>query len=213
MSSSLIKGLYAIVDNMYCPDKDHVMLARQFLEGGAPILQLRMKGEKDRSKMRQAAEGIMDLKKNYSFTFIVNDDVDLAKEIGADGVHGGIDDAPIREAREKLGSGFLIGYSSHSLKEAEKAAQEGADSVALGTIFSTPSKPEGHPIQGLETLTQVVQSVKIPVVAIGGIHRENIFKVLETGVQCVAMIGAITRVKSITEEVKWYCEVLKCVSA
>ena len=208
ISSPTIEGLYAIVDNSYCPALDHVTLARQFLAGGARLLQLRIKGIRDRKYFRRVAAGIMALKAEFPFTFIVNDDVRLALELGADGVHGGSDDMPIARARACLGPQALVGYSAHSLAEVQWAEQEGANYVAFGAIFPTELKPPDHPIQGLEKLAQAVASVSIPVVAIGGIHRANIRQVLETGVAAVAMIGGITKAPDIARETQWYCKVL-----
>jgi len=208
----LIKGPYAIVDNTYCPQTDHVALAHLFLKGGARLLQLRMKGERDLKKITRTVSAIMEFKKAYDFTFIVNDHAAVAREIGADGEHGGADDLPIQEARVLLGKGFLIGYSAHSIEEALEAERRGADYVAFGAIFPTRTKPVGHPVQGLEKLRELVKKTAIPVVAIGGIHRKNLHQVLETGVASVAMIGALTQAQDVTEEVKWYCQAIKSFS-
>src|SRR3989338_6659959 len=107
-ANSLIKGPYAIVDNTYCPQTDHVALAHLFLKGGARLLQLRMKGERDLKKITRTVSAIMEFKKAYDFTFIVNDHAAVAREIGADGEHGGADDLPIQEERVLLGKGFLM---------------------------------------------------------------------------------------------------------
>jgi thiamine-phosphate pyrophosphorylase len=207
-NGSHIKGLYALVDTTYHPQKDHLELAREFLKGGAQILQLRMKGEKDLDHIRQVACSIQELKADYDFTFIINDHVDLALEIVADGLHGGHDDISIQAARDRLGNDILIGYSAHSLPEVYQAFEQGADYVALGAIFPTSTKPLSHPVQGLETLQKAVELVDIPVVAIGGIDRSNLYQILETQVSAVAMIGGLTKATDVAKEVKWYCDAI-----
>jgi len=146
----------------------------------------------------------MGFKKQYPFTFIVNDFVEIALEVGADGVHVGQDDLPIEEVRKKVGNKMLIGYSSHSLEEALKAQKRGADYVAFGAIFPTKTKAPGHPVQGLEKLGQVVKKLSIPVVAIGGINKNNFRQVKETGVAAIAMISALTESKNIAAETQFF---------
>lgn len=196
-----VRGLYTIVDR--------AGLARDYLEGGARIVQLRdkrrLESEKSRGDFLRTALALADLKKTYDFLFIVNDDVEIAREVGADGVHVGKDDAPIAACREILGPGKIVGYSSHALEEAIEAEKQGADYVAFGAIFPTPTKGPGHPVQGIDKLRQVVHSVKIPVVAIGGIGRENIKDVLATGADCVAMISALAQAEDRVKETKFFC--------
>ena len=146
----------------------------------------------------------MSFKNDFDFTFIINDHVDVALEIGADGVHVGADDMPVAEVRKKVGDKMLIGYSSHSLEEALQAEEGGADYVAFGAIFPTKTKGPGHPVQGLEKLRAVVEAVKIPVVAIGGINKENFGQVLETGVASIAMITALTDASDIAKRSQQY---------
>lgn len=198
-----ISGLYAIVDNSFSLQYDHATLAAFFLKGGAKILQLRMKGAEEEAVLR-AAQSILTLKKSYSFTFILNDAVTLAKELKVDGVHVGENDMPVAKVRELVGQKRLIGYSSHSLEEALIAEKMGADYVALGAIFPTKTKGPGHPVQGLEKLRAVVSLVKIPVVAIGGITRNNIENLLQTGVKSFALITGLTMTRNIEEETSWY---------
>lgn len=201
-----IQGIYALCDTSLNPALDHLELARALLEGGVPILQLRMKGEKDLGRVRRVTEGILALKDRYDFCFLLNDYVELAAELRVDGVHVGQDDLAPREARQILGPGRLIGYSSHGYEEAVAAADSGADYVALGAIFPTATKGPGHPVQGLETLRRVVQGVSVPVVAIGGINRNNFASVVATGVSAVAMIGALTLAPDIGAEARWFVE-------
>lgn len=205
-SAQKIRGLYALCDQSYRKDLDHVEMASQLLAGGVNILQLRMKGAQDLKKISQTAKAIMALKKQYEFTFILNDFVELGLELGVDGIHVGQDDMSltklrghIQERRSSQGQPILLGYSSHSLREAKDAEAAGADYVALGAIFPTATKGPGHPVVGVTTLKQVVQSLQVPVVAIGGIDKDNFKQVQETGVAAIAMIGGLTHMPNITQ--------------
>lgn len=203
--SQRLQGLYTIADNQFRPDKSHLQLAEAFLRGGAKVIQLRMKKQTlSPFFIEQCAEEIMKLKQRYVFTFIVNDFVDVALEVEADGVHVGANDMPLQEVRRKVGSKMLIGYSSHSLKEALTASTAGADYVAFGAIFPTKTKGPGHPVQSLEKLRKVVETLKVPVVAIGGIGRENFKQVLETGVASIAMITALTEAPDIATATQYF---------
>lgn len=198
-----ISGLYAIVDSGVSAGQDLVRLARDYLEGGLKILQLRDKtGAADRLSV---AKRIAAFKAEFDFLFIVNDDLEVAKAVNADGIHVGKDDPSPEECRRVLGPGKIVGYSSHALEEAVAAESRGADYVAFGAIYPTATKGPGHPVQGLEKLRRVVASVRIPVVAIGGIGRANIKDVLATGVHSVAMISALAESEDRAEEVRHFC--------
>ncbi len=205
-----IFGLYAILDASLMADTDPEELATDYLEGGARILQLRDKKRMASAEagkiFRRRAHTIAALRKRYPFTFIVNDDLEVASAVEADGIHVGKDDFSIGECRKRLGPSALIGYSSHSLEEALQAEREGADYVAFGAIYPTRHKGPGHPLQGIEKLRHVVQSLQVPVVAIGGIGRDNIKDVLATQVASVAVISALvpTELRSRREEVRFF---------
>lgn len=202
-----LTGLYAIVD-LPCIPTAPVQFVEDCLRGGAPIVQLRDKrrNESDEARrlFRETAAKIASLKRDYRFLFIVNDDLDVAIEVDADGIHVGKDDLSIAECRRRIGSSKLIGYSSHALAEAVEAEGRGADYVAFGAIYPSPTKGPGHPVQGIGKLREVVLALKVPVVAIGGIGRSNIEEVLATGVASVAMISALTKASDPSEEVRFY---------
>ncbi|MDO8526358.1 MAG: thiamine phosphate synthase [Deltaproteobacteria bacterium] len=206
--SSKISGFYAIADNSFRPDLTPVDLARAYVEGGCRLIQLRVKDDVrcPMSDVRKFAEAIMVLKKKYDFTFIMNDHVDIALEVGADGVHVGADDMPVDQVRRQVGAKMLIGYSSHSISEALEAQKAGADYVAFGAIFPTKTKGPGHPVQGLDRLRELVTAVPIPVVAIGGITRGNFKNVMETGASAIAMITALTDSPNIEQEARFFVE-------
>lgn len=199
-----ISGLYALADTMHRPDLTPFDLAREFVRGGAPIIQLRMKGKK-REEIRQQAERIMTLKIQAAFTFIVNDDPVIAREVGADGAHVGQGDMKVTEARRIVGADRLVGVSTHSLEEAIAAEKNGADYIACGAIFPSVSKPRDHIVIGLEGLKEIAAAVKIPIVAIGGINRDNFREVLETGASAIAMISALSKSPDIAAETRFFC--------
>jgi len=206
-----IKGLYAIADPTWNPRDSLCELVCDFLEGGVRIVQLRMKKPQDADPswekgVEQEARAIASLKKDYDFTFIVNDYVDVAIRVGADGVHVGENDMPVDEVKKRVPKGVIVGYSSHSLDEARAAVAKGADYVALGAIFPTPTKGPGHPVQGIPALAELVKSVDVPVVAIGGIVRTNIDQVIEAGADSVAMITGLSKAPSVVEATRWFVE-------
>ncbi|MBI2081994.1 MAG: thiamine phosphate synthase [Deltaproteobacteria bacterium] len=199
-----LAGLYTIADTHSSRNLSPREIALMYLQGGATTLQLRMKGA-PADQVFQAAREIVGLKELFNFRLIVNDSLEVAREINADGYHGGKEDPSIEEARRILGPRKLIGYSSHSVAEALEAEKRGADYVAFGAIFPSPSKGHDHPVQGIEKLREVVSLLNVPVVAIGGIGRDNIKRVLSTGVSMVAMISALLRPGvSTVDEVKFY---------
>jgi thiamine-phosphate pyrophosphorylase len=206
-----IKGLYAIADPAWNPRDSLCELVREFLAGGARIVQLRMKKPEDaepswEERVRGEARAISKLKEDYNFTFIVNDYVDIAIEVGVDGVHVGENDMPVDEVKKRVPEGVIVGYSSHSLNEARAAVAKGADYVAFGAIFPTPTKGPGHPVQGIDALTELSASVDVPVVAIGGIVRGNVDQVIEAGADSVAMITGLSRAPCVSDEVRWYVD-------
>lgn len=206
-SDKKIKGLYAIVDNTFSNKRSHVELAGSFLIGGAPILQLRIKKPGSSTWNREVydvAKNIMKFKEKYNFTFIINDYVDVAAEVGADGVHVGFNDMPVEEIRKRTNSRLIVGYSAHSIGEAIVAERRGMDYVAFGAIYPTKTKGPGHPIQGIDKLKELVKTIATPVVAIGGINRLNVGDVIRAGASAAAMITGLTQAKDVVGETKWY---------
>jgi len=201
-----IKGLYAIIDNSVRPDISNVEIARRVLFGGAKAIQLRGKGLSSKELLSQARE-IRELSKKTGAMLIVNDRADIALLSDADGVHLGQDDLPIAEARKILGSGKLIGISTHNLEQAIKAGAAGADYIGFGPVFGTKTKADAEEAKGLEALREITNSVKIPVAAIGGITLENAKEVAKAGADAVAVISAIAKADDIKATTKRFVEV------
>jgi len=184
-----VSGLYLVLDRPFLKGRDEVEAARAAIKGGARVLQLRDRtGEK--GEMLAVASKLRELCAREGVLFIVNDHLDLALATGADGLHLGQTDLPLKEARRLLPIDSLLGLSCHSAEEAKAAEEAGADYVALGSIFPTTSKEKARVI-GLETLARASKSISLPIVAIGGINQENVAQVLQAGAGAVAVISAV----------------------
>jgi thiamine-phosphate pyrophosphorylase len=195
--------LYVITD----PMRDHIKTAREAVAGGAKIVQLR---EKTASK-KQILKWAKKMRKLVPI-FIINDYADIAKKVGADGIHLGQEDLKkdsVAQTRKRLGEDKIIGVSTHSFSQAVKAEKMGADYISVGPIFSTPSKPGIKPL-GLKLLRRVLKRVKIPVVAIGGIKESNIYDVRKTGCKRVAVIRAVLEKKYIKKAVSRLRRMFSC---
>lgn len=195
-SAPAVAGLYAITPE----DADTDRLARKVaaaLAGGARLIQYRSKSS-DAAARRAQAECLLGLCRHAGATLIVNDDLELALAIGADGVHLGRDDGDVTAARARLGSDRLLGVSCYdSLELAVAAVAQGADHVAFGSAFDSPTKPEA-PRAPSELFAQAKDRLRVPVVAIGGITPENAHLVIEAGADAVAVITALFGASDIT---------------
>jgi hydroxymethylpyrimidine kinase / phosphomethylpyrimidine kinase / thiamine-phosphate diphosphorylase len=180
-----ISGVYLITDQ---GDGlvDRVCLA---LRGGISTLQYRAKGKEHGECLAEGGE-LKRLAASFGTTFIVNDDLQLAKELDADGVHLGQDDGDVAAARALLGPGKVIGRSTHNLDEALRAERDGADYIGFGAMYPTGSKVVSH-LPGVEGLESIRGSVKIPIVAIGGITAGNACRVIEAGADALAVISSV----------------------
>jgi thiamine-phosphate pyrophosphorylase len=176
-------------------------MVRAACEGGADVVQFRDKMLSVKERYDVGLQ-LAEICYEHKVLFIVNDMLDLALSVGADGVHLGQDDLPQDAARElvnKFGAtDFLIGRSTHSLEQAQQAEQEGADYIGIGPVFATPTKPAYNPV-GLDLVKAVTSQVKTPHVAIGGIDPSNIQQVLEAGAQRVAVVRAVCGAEDVAE--------------
>lgn len=186
-----VAGLYAIVDPLDT-GRSPVELANAFLAGGARLLQLRLKQASAR-ELLAAAAAIARLARAADAVFLVNDRPDIARAVGADGVHLGQDDLPVSAARRVLGPGRLVGVSTHDVDQARAADAEGADYIGVGPIYATTSKEQPLTPRGLDLVRAVRAAVGCPIVAIGGITAETAEDVRRAGANAVAMISALVR--------------------
>ena len=182
--------LYAVTDRKMLGDISEVEAARLCYEGGADVVQLRMK-DTDGGEMLEKAKAIQEIAQKHCKFFIVNDRLDVAILAGADGVHIGQSDIPVEEARRLVGDEMIIGVSVSNVEEAVKAVEGGADYLGVGAIFNTSTKPDADQGIGLDTLMEICQAVDVPVVAIGGINRGNIIEVIRAGADGAAVVSAI----------------------
>ncbi|HOI12775.1 MAG TPA: thiamine phosphate synthase [Methanoculleus sp.] len=182
--------LYVVTDEAIGLGRSHVELARQAVAGGADVIQLRDKRLSGRA-LFDAALAVREVTLDAGALFIVNDRLDVALAAGADGVHLGASDLPIREARKIAPPGFIIGASVGSVAAAVRAAAAGADYVALSPTFSTGSKGDAGPGHGLMRLSEIRAAVPLPLVAIGGINAVNVSDVIAAGADGVAVISAV----------------------
>ncbi len=188
--SARIRGLYLITAETLGGSAELLARARAGLAGGARVLQYRDKSA-DRERRLTEAMALARLCREAGACFIVNDDVELAAEVGADGVHLGRDDGDPGAARRRLGADAVIGVSCYdSLERARQAAAVGADYVAFGSFFPSPTKP--HAVRPpLRLLTDAKAALALPVVAIGGIDADNAPQLIEAGADAVAVISSV----------------------
>ena len=189
MEHARIRGLYVIVDPAACRGRSPIDVARMALDGGARTIQWRDK-RRDKGDQINDALAIAALCREHGAIFIENDHADFALAVGADGVHLGQRDLPIDLVRPIVGPAMIIGISANTIDEARAAEAAGADYVAVGAIFATSSKDVTRPAS-LGRLREVKAAVRVPVVAIGGISRDNVASVVAAGADAAAVISAV----------------------
>lgn len=181
--------LYVILDRAAARGRDLEEILDATITGGCRLIQLREK-EWPSGRLLPLAERLRDRCRRAGVTFIVNDRVDLALAVSADGVHLGQDDLPTRAARPILRPGMILGRSTHSVAQAREAQAEGADYIAVGAMFPTQTKPDFE-LVGPELVRAVRPATKAPLIGIGGITRENVAQVIGAGADGVAVISAV----------------------
>lgn len=181
--------LYAVTDRGLAKGRDFYRMVEEALKGGITALQLREK-DLDPSHFMEEARVIKELCRKYKVPFIINDNVEVALAVGADGIHVGQEDMAAAEIRARAGSDLFIGVSVHSLEEAEEAFRAGADYLGLGAVFPTPTKDDVT-LMDHGLMKEITGSSPLPSVAIGGIHAGNILELSGTGLDGVAVVSAI----------------------
>jgi len=184
-----LAGLYVIVDVESLKGRSALDVAEEAIRGGAKVLQLRDKGSNRRSFFDIALE-MRKLCKQNEILFIVNDSLEVALAVDADGLNVGQEDLPVAEARRLLPIDTLIGASASSIKEAKAAQAAGADYLGVGAIYPTPSKHDVS-VVGLELIRRIKKAANMPIVAIGGINKGNISAVMKAGADAAAVISAV----------------------
>ncbi len=187
--------LYAVTDRHWTGEKNLFEQTRDALNGGATMVQIREK-DLDEADFEKEALELKNLCKEFHVPFIVNDNVALAKKIEADGVHVGQDDMNALEVRKILGPDKIVGVSAQTVEEALLAEKEGADYLGVGAVFPTGSKSDAIDVPH-ETLKAICSAVKIPVVAIGGITKDNLCQLKGSGIAGISVISALYAQKDI----------------
>ena len=179
--------LYVITESTISKGRSNEEIVKEAIKGGAEIIQLREK-KWDKSKVKGEAIKLLKICKENNVLFIVNDYVDVAVEIKADGVHLGQSDMSIEEARKICGNKLIIGLSTHSVEQAVKADSEDVDYITIGPIYTTRAKDF---TVGLGIIKEIINKINKPSIAIGGINKNNIDSVLQQGVKSIAVISAV----------------------
>lgn len=189
--------LYVITGENFHPGRDLLEVMEETIKGGADIIQLRDKTSGKREILHKA-RALRELTVKHGVTFIVNDHIDIALAVDADGVHLGQGDLPLADARNILGDDRIIGISTHRIEEARQAEAEGADYIGVGPVFATQTKEGAEPVT-TEYVRQVVDEINIPFVAIGGIKLHNVDQVLEAGATRICAVSEIVGAEDVAE--------------
>lgn len=192
--------IYLVTDEKSCKGKDFYSCIEEAIESGVKIVQLREKNLSSKDFYEKALK-VKEICKSYEVLFIINDRLDIAQAVEADGVHLGQSDMPIEKAREILKDKFLIGATARNIEEAKKAELLGADYIGSGAIFGTSTKDNAKKLE-IEDLKKIVNSVKIPVFAIGGININNVSMLKNIGLQGVCSVSGILSEKDCKKAVE-----------
>ena len=189
--------LYAVTDRYWLGERTLHDVVKESLDGGVTFVQLREK-HLDQAHFLEEAKDLKMLCKAYNVPFVINDNVDIALEMDADGVHVGQSDMEAGDVRAKLGPDKIIGVSAQTVEQAVRAEKRGADYLGVGAVFPTNSKDDATDVS-YETLKAICQAVSIPVIAIGGITKDNVEELSGSGICGIAVISAIYGQKNIKD--------------
>ncbi len=189
-SENIDYSLYLVTDRGLSRGRTTIQIVEAALCGGVTCVQLREKTCSTREFITQALS-IKDHLKRHNVPLIINDRVDIAQAVNADGVHLGQSDMPIETAKAILKDSMIIGISAESLEDAVQAEKDGADYIGVSPIYVTPTKTDAASPLGLEGLREIRKSVRIPLVGIGGLNRENAGEVINNGADGVAVVSSI----------------------
>ncbi len=189
--------LYAVTDRAWVGKQSLHQQVEAALKGGVTCVQLREKKLHQTAFLQEAAD-LCALCRQHKVPFLVNDNLDVAIACGADGIHVGQEDLPATEVRRRVGNAMILGVSVHTVEEARQAVRDGADYLGLGAVFPTGTKTDVD-VMSTETLRAICGAVDVPVVAIGGINRNNLLQLSGSGVDGVALVSAIFSAENIEE--------------
>jgi thiamine-phosphate pyrophosphorylase len=184
-----LRGLYVILDPQAAGERDLVHIAEEAIAGGAHMIQWRDK-HRDKGLQLPELEAILQICRRNAVPLIINDDVDVALVVGADGVHVGQKDLPVSAVRRIVPADWIVGASTNNVDEARQAVADGATYVSVGNLFGTTSKDDTRPAT-LDMLRAVKATVSVPVCAIGGINESNVRSVIDAGADIASVISAV----------------------
>ena len=201
-------NLYAVTDRSWLkPDETLASVTEELLKAGVTCVQIREKHMSDEEVLKEASS-LKDLCERYQVPLIINDRPDLAKKVGASGVHVGLSDMGIQKARNLLGEDFIIGGSAHNVEEALAAEAAGADYLGCGAVFGSTTKTNVTQLP-IETLKAICEAVTIPVVAIGGVNNDNLPLLAGSGIAGVAVVSVLFRPTDKTAAVRHFLDQLR----
>ena len=192
--------IYCLTAEKFALGRSNIEVVQAMLDNGIKLVQYREKEKKMGAKLEECLE-LRRMTRDAGAAFIINDDIDLAMLVEADGVHVGQEDLPIEAVRKLVGERMAIGLSTHKPEEAHDAVRRGADYIGVGPIFRTFTKEDVCDPVGFEYLKYVVENVDIPFVAIGGIKEHNVADVVKCGASCVALVTEIVEAEDIGEKI------------
>ena len=201
--------LYAVTDRRWLGGRRLADQVEEALKGGVTFVQLREK-DLDEERFLEEAKEIKELCRRYQVPFVINDNVDIAQAVDADGVHVGQSDMEAGDVRARLGQDKIIGVSAQTVEQALLAESRGADYLGVGAVFATGSKADASEVDH-ETVKAICQAVHIPVIAIGGITGENVGALTGTGVCGAAVISAIFAQEDVEEGTRKLKEAVRCM--
>ena len=211
MNNFLNSSIYGLTAESLSMGRNNIKVVSEMIKAGIKVIQYREK-DKNSKEMYEECLAIRQLTKTAKVTFIVNDRLDLALAVDADGLHLGQDDMPIEIARRLLGNEKILGLSTHSPQEARMAEQSGlVDYIGVGPIFDTQTKKDAGKGLGLEYLEYVSNNIKLPFVAIGGIKEHNVQEVAKSGARIVAIVSDIVGADDIVNKVKNINDKMNCI--
>lgn len=189
-------SLYVVTDAGLSRGRSHLAVIEAAIAGGATVVQYREKAAATRQMIAEA-QALRELTRRAGVPLIVNDRLDVALAIDADGVHVGQDDMPAALARRLIGPDKILGVSTANLAEAMQAVRDGADYLGVGPVLATPTKPDAAPPIGMDGLREICRHVPIPVVAIGGINATNAADAIAAGAQGIAVVSAVVAAEDV----------------
>lgn len=206
MKFNLELGLYPVITEEFCKGRSSLDILNMVIEAGVKIVQLREKNM-TKKELYELALKYREITKSKNVKLIINDHLDIALAVKADGVHLGQNDLPAEVAR-KIAPKMIIGVSTHNFDEIYKAQKAKASYINIGPIFPTNTKKSEISPLGLSYLKEAIKIVKIPFTVMGGINKENIISLLELGVKNIAMVTAITASENVTQTTKEFIELI-----